>query len=344
MNLQRIVAAFGLASVGCTPSEAIQIVLTPDPSVTPLETLLVRLDTIQVAVDAEGGLVGVDQAGAREDGSTAVDLDGDGELEVLFTAQVGGDELPILEIGLAENSGRELDFLIYGFEESSSLEPTEALALGGVAATCPSGDVVKVGAPFNLRSWARPPQVVLVLPPDGGVAEELLSVSVLLSTTVDEASAVANSQVLDPDGVAVPGELAVEDALVGQDEARSVLTFAFEQALDDGEYSVQVGPDIFSSAGESFDQDLTTVEEEPFRSSFWSTSGSWGYEPCEECPDGYACDEDNTGCVPVLDCSDGCWDGYACDPELGYCVEDCRVYEACLEPGTSCDESTGLCG
>jgi hypothetical protein len=336
MNAARLGLLLGLASGGCNSPEAIQIVLTPDPALTPLETLLARLDSVQVAVDAEGGLAGVHQAGARADGSTAVDLDGDGELEVLFSAPVGADELPILEIGLSENAGRELDFQVYGFESASSGDPAEAVALGGVRASCPPGEQVKVGAPFNLRSWARPPQVVLVLPSDGGHASELLSVTVLLSTTVDPDSAVEQSRVLDPDENEVPAVVTVEDAYVGQDEARSVLTIAFEEIPDEGLHRVQVGPGIVSTAGERFDQDLTTEAEDAFESSFSHNEAYWGSEPCE-------CDETNTGCVPVLDCSDGCWEGFTCDPEQGYCVEDCRLYEACVEPGFRCDEATGLC-
>jgi len=343
MNVSRVIVAICLASAGCSASEAIQIVLTPDPSVTPLDTLLDRLDTIQVSVDAEGGLVGVEQPGARDDGSTAIDLDGDGDLEVLFYVQARGDELPILEIGLTENTGRELDFVIYGFDQAASLEPAEALALGGLTTSCPSGEVVKVGAPFNLRSWARPPQVVLVLPPDGGQAVELLSITVLLSTTVSAESAAANSRVLDPDGALIPIEVWVEDALVGQDEPRSVLTLTFEQAPGVGVHRVEVGPGLVSAAGERFDQDLKTPEEDPFHSTFSHNEIAWGSEPCDECPEGYECDEDNTGCVPVLDCSSGCADGYACDPALGFCVEDCRVFEACADPSASCDEITGLC-
>ncbi|HEY3356458.1 MAG TPA: hypothetical protein VGQ83_24620 [Polyangia bacterium] len=333
---------------GCAaPTTAVQLVLTTTPDLCTPADLLAQVATVAVVVAAPGGLAGVTAPGPTEGGGTAADLDGDGVLEVLFQAPpLGGPELPILELGLAHNAGRELTFRVLGFPAGADLDPARAVAIGGVTATVAPGEVRRVGTPFNLRAAARPPKVVLALPPDGAadVPQNLRAVTVMLSTVVDAASAAAATRVLAPDGHALTLTTALDTlsyaSAGGAAEQRSLLTLTLAEGLTlPGQYTIAVGPGIVSALGRRFDQDPATLAEDGFTSRFTAalTVGGGGH-PCEMCTAGYECDAAETGCVPLLDCAAACAPAYVCDPAAAVCVEDCRTYGAC-----DCDPQTGLC-
>ncbi|MBI5478215.1 MAG: hypothetical protein HY906_05125 [Deltaproteobacteria bacterium] len=335
---------------------SVNLVLTTNPDLCSAAEVLDQVATVVVVVDAPGGLQGVSVPGPTRGGGTAVDFDGDGELEVLFQAPLQGPALPILEVGLSHNADRELSYRVLGFPAGVATEPENAIALGGVQASCPAGEVRKVGTPFNLRAVARPPKVILVLPPDGAteVPPNLRSVTVVFSTTVTAASLAGAVRLVGPDGA----DRAITSALDtltyagegGIDEQRSLLTVDLVDAIEPAgpgadTFTVVVGPGISSTTGRAFDQDPATAAADGFTSHFQIGSGvGGGGHPCDSCSSGYLCNDDETGCVPALDCARGCEAGFVCDPGSAQCLEDCRLYGACAAPGLTCEAQTGLCG
>jgi hypothetical protein len=341
-----------LAACAPTPTATVQLVLSTTPDLCRTEDLLAQVATVTVVVSALGGLAGVSAPGPTAGGGTAVDFDGDGVLEVVFQTPLAGPELPILELGLPHNAGRDLTFRVLGFGAGVAPAPQSAVAVGGVSARVAAGEVRKVGTPFNLLAAARPPRVVLCLPPDGtpAVPLNLAAITLMFSTTVDEATAVAAARVVAPDGQTLPTVATLETlsyaAAGGTTERRSLLTLALAGALTEpGDYVIEVAPGVVSTAGRRFDQDPSTPAEDGFVSRFQIGSGvGGGGHPCELCTTGYVCNDTGTGCLPVLDCAAGCGAGFVCDPAPGFCVEDCRGYGACVDPAATCDAATGRCG
>jgi hypothetical protein len=327
---------------------AAQLVLTPDPTIAPVSALVRELRRIDVIVGSREGLRGVEQPGALPGGGTALDWDGDGKLDVRFSAMALGPELPVLEVGVGENAGRDLVFRIFGFSSTEESDTDLAAGQGGASVAVPAGEVRRVGAPFNLTPRARPPQVLLVLPADGvEVPGNLGSITAVLSTTVKPESLSGNVRLISPKGVAVAVEVKSELATVASTtfskEQRSVLSIAIPPFAEyTGSYQLQIGPGILSAAGKPFDQDPLTEVEEPFVSHFTVRGDTGGGSPCDACPKDYLCD-DAKRCLPVLGCAAGCSKGLVCDAGQGQCVQDCRGYGLCYDPGASCDATTGLC-
>jgi len=333
------------------PTAALQLVLTPDPSLGSTEEILAQLETIQLVVDAPGGIWGAERSGPLDGGGTAEDWDEDGELEARFELPApAGGELPVLELGLSQNSDRELTLYALGFAAGTALSRQEAAAAGAATASCPPGEQRKVGIPFNLKASHRPPRVVLVLPPEGTAEElpELGAVTAVLSTTVDPDSLADRARVLAENGAAVPTSLGTETLIAatggGAQESRSMLSLSFGEPLTEGSYQIEIGPGILSTVGRLFDQDPSTPELEGFTSGFSLGPPSVGGGlPCESCPPGYGCEEGVAGCVPLLRCDVGCEAGFVCDGAQGLCVEDCRVLGLCADPAIACDQDTGRC-
>jgi len=327
---------------------AAQLVLTPDPTVAPLGVLLKQVRRIDVIVDARDGLLGVSLPGPLAGGGTAVDWDGDGVLEVRFEGPSPGSELPVLEIGVGANAGRDLAFRIFGFSSTGETALDRATGEGGASVVVAAGEVRRVGAPFNLTPRARPPRVLMALPADGATLPSLASVTAVLSTTVKAETLAGHVELLDPEGKTVPVTTTVETATVagtafGKEE-RSVLSVLVPSLLLRGSYELRIGPGIESSTGQRFDQDPATDAEESFVSHLESQGApGGGGEPCDACPAGYLCEKDPLRCVPVLRCSAGCPQGLVCDPAQAQCVEDCRRYGLCFDPSAACDAQIGLC-
>ena len=351
-----------LACLACSETTtSVDLVLTTNPDLCSTAEVLAEVTTVVVVVDAPGGLHGVTAAGPLAGGGTAVDFDGDGELEVVFTAPpLDGSALPILEVGLKHNADRELAYRVLGYPTGVALEPANAVALGGVTAACAVGETRSVGTPFNLRAVARPPKVILVLPPDDAqnVPPNLTAITVMFSTTVQPESLDGAVRLVGPDGVDRAITLSADTLTYagegGVDEKRSLVTIApVDPIMPVGpgaeQYAVIVGAGITSTTGRAFDQDPTTPAVDGFSSHFTVGSGvGGGGHPCDACCDtcvpAYLCNDTETGCVPALDCQAGCGSGFVCAPAGGACVEDCRLYGACAAPGATCDLATGLCG
>jgi len=275
-----------------------------------------------------------------------LDWDGDGKLEVVFTiAHAKGSDFVPLEIGVGDEQDVPLECRVLGFSEAS---PTP-LAFGGTALTVSGNDVRRLPVNFNLRAEARPPQIVLVLPPDGAteVPVTLTAVTVVFSTVVD-ASTLSAVQLTGPQGaVAFDTKLDTVDISKGDplQEQRSILTLRLKTALADGQYAIAVGPELKSAAGLGLDQDPSTPLAEGFSSSFEAhLLIGWPLDcMCKGRPE-YTCNPDKT-CTLNATCAPGCGGlGFVCDPAGPSCVSDCRVYgPLCPKPGTQCDASTGLC-
>jgi hypothetical protein len=171
-------------SCGSEMKSTVQLVLTPDPAVSSVDALLKQMDRIDVVVDAADGLHGVTTAGSLPGGGTAVDWDGDGVLEARFEGPpLGRDALPVLELGVNENVDCPLTFRVFGLPPGDS-ELDHAAGEGGASASVSSGEIRRVGAPFNLTPRARPPRVLLVIPPEGAeVRANLLSIAAVLSVS-----------------------------------------------------------------------------------------------------------------------------------------------------------------
>jgi hypothetical protein len=358
-NAPRLARALPLCLLGLACSAtttSVDLVLTTNPELCSTAEVLAEVTTVVVVVDAPGGLGGVTGAGPLPGGGTAVDFDGDGELEAVFTAPpLGGSALPILEVGLEHNAGRDLVYRVLGYPAGAALEPANAVALGGVTASCAPGETRRVGTPFNLRAIARPPKVVLVLPPDGteNVPFNLTAVTVMFSTTVAPASLDGAVRLLGPDGLDRAVTLSADTLTYagegGVDEKRSLVTLTpvdpiTPEGPESSAYAVVVGAGVTSTTGRAFDQDPTTPAVDGFTSHFTVGSGiGGGGHPCDACVTGYLCNDDETGCIPALDCQLGCGSGFVCAADSGTCVEDCRLYGACAAPGARCDAATGLC-
>lgn len=333
-------------------STAIQLVLTPDPSLSPLQPMLQALEHLSVVVDGESGLSGVSQAGPLPGGGTAVDWDGDKTLEARFDGvQVPDDALPVLEVGLEQNTDRELDFRVLGFGPgvAQGAGQERSVAEGGASARVSAGQVRRVGAPFNLTSRARPPKVVLVVPSEGAtVLVPLVSVIAVLSTTVKTATVAGHVRLVDPKGKAVSlSAVKVETMVVVTGavsrEERSLVTLEFPGLSERGTYEVRIGPGIESSTGKRFDQNPATATEEGFVGRFtWEISAGGG-KPCDSCPAGYLCHPTLPGCIPEVSCAAGCGTGQVCDPTQKQCVADCRTIGLCFDTKKTCDPKTGLC-
>ena len=136
----------------------------------------------------------------------------------------------------------------------------------------------------------------------------------------------------------------------GVDEHRSLITIGIPGGLDvplgpePETYAVTIDATLVSTTGRPFDQDPTTAALDSFVSRF-QVAGSvgGGGHPCDACTAGYLCNDDETGCIPALDCASGCQAGFVCDAPTGQCLEDCRLYGACAAPGAACDRTTGRC-
>ena len=329
-----------------------QLVLSPDPTISPLATLLKQLGHLSVIVGSEDGLVGVSRAGPLPGGGTAVDWDGDKLLEARFDGvTVRGDALPVLEIGLEDNADRELDFRILGFGDKTAAGSGQerSVAEGGTSATVARGQIRRIGAPFNLTSRARPPRVLLVVPPEGSkVLVNLVSVVAVLSTTVKPQTVTGNVQLLDPKRKPIAlSSVKVETTIVASGafsrEERSLVTMEFSGLIVDGTHEVRIGPGIVSSTGLRFDQNPETAAEDAHVSRFLFDLAVGGGKPCDSCPSGYTCHPTLPGCVPVVLCLAGCPKGLVCDTAQQQCVADCRVVDFCFETDQSCDVKSGIC-
>lgn len=345
-----LLLAAGLLAAGCQDRSktAVQLVLTPDPAVAPLATVLRLVRRIDVIVDAEAGLHGVTRPGPLEGGGTAIDWDGDGVLEVRFDGPAPGSDFPVLEIGIGENAGRELSFRIFGFSAPEEPDLERAAAQGGVSAAIASGEVVQIGAPFNLTPRARPPQVLMILPQDGArIPGNLGYFTAVLSTTVKPETLAGHLHFVTPGGGRVPTTATIQTATVlgtsfGNEE-RSILNIHRPSFMENGIYQLEIGPGIESTSGRRFDQDPRTEAEDAFVSRFTSLGNAGGGHVCEECPPGYLCDDDSPVCIPELTCQAGCPTGLVCDVGQAQCVEDCRTHKLCLDTSATCDMQTGLC-
>ncbi len=328
----------------------VQLVLTPDPELAPKTEVAAQVGFIRVVVDSADGLLGVEHAGVRTQQGIAIDWDDDGALEVLFDVTLSSTELRALEIGLTQNADRELTYRVLGY--ASAMDPDrgiDAIALGGITASCPTGEECKLGTPFNLRADARRPKVVLVLPPDGAtqVPANLAAVTVMFSTTLDATTLDSRARLVGPGGtIATTSTL---EALVyatadGSEERRSLLTLGFHDPLDNGDHWIEIDTGVLSQGGRRFDQNPTTSAEDGFVSRFFYQQESGGGLGCDGCPPGYACAPDGTNhCMPVIDCSLGCLAGSVCDTSRGACIDDCRSFGLCVDPMLDCNESSGLC-
>ena len=116
-----------------------------------------------------------------------------------------------------------------------------------------------------------------------------------------------------------------------------MLQLILDEPLEDMLYTLQLGPAIVGINELRFDQRKDVEGENPFVSQFGNTVDALG------CPVGYLWDEEYLGCVAIADCSTACEAGYVCDQAQQQCVEDCRIFGSCIEPGQICSESTGLC-
>lgn len=331
------------------PRTAVQLVLTPNPEISTTEELLAAVTRISLTVDAAEGLAGVSAAGPLAGGGTAADTDGDGVLEARFDGPpLDGARLPVLEVGLERNADRELTYRVIGQDAAG-----EPVAEGGAAASCPAGQVRKVGTPFNIAPRARPPRVLLVQPADGAqlVPISLVSALVVFSTTIAEGSLAGQVRLLDTQGAEIPLTLALETLVVtgspfSRDE-RSLLTLGFHlppNRGEDGRHTLELGTGIRSTAGLALDQDPTTPDTDPFVSHFFAPElVGGGPDPCEQCPEGYGCVAEHPGCAPILACPAECQPLSVCDAEQRQCVPDCRAYGLCYDASQTCEEATGLC-
>src|SRR5512139_1903007 len=85
--LPAVVAPCLAVCLACSEATtSVNLVLTTNPDLCSPAEVLAQVATVEVVVDAPGGLEGVTAPGPQPGGGTAVDFDGDGALEVVFTA------------------------------------------------------------------------------------------------------------------------------------------------------------------------------------------------------------------------------------------------------------------
>ncbi|MBI5549130.1 MAG: hypothetical protein HY901_35035 [Deltaproteobacteria bacterium] len=340
-----IVLSASLGSCAQAPGTAIQLVLTVTPDIAPEAAILESVEGLHVVVSSSDGLARVSVEGPTPGGGEAGDWDGDGRLDVRFHAPPlppGMEKLPVLQIDLESNAARPLTFQVFGLGPGSSTL-TEALALGSASGSCPLSQVCQVGVPFNLRPSVAAPRVILVTPPEGGepVANNIVAVSAILSTTVTPESARSHARVLGPDGGVVSLQVIVSEVafvLGGETARRTQLTFQLDSPLEPGTHTIEVGPGLVSTTGKRFDQSPATAAEDVFRSTFTAMS-VLNTNGCD-CVPGYSCNELLGGCEPERSCPATCVTGYVCDAAQQVCIEDCRLLSVC---SSRCDLSTGLC-
>ena len=337
-------ASVALACAGCSQKGVVQLALSHDDT---LGDPAGQVKRLEVVVSSPQGLAGVTSAGKRPGGGEARDWDGDGKLEIVF-AQASASTGKTLEVGLGDNEDRLLEFRVAGYSDDQSTRP---IAYGDTTTTPVPGAINKLGVSFNLRPEARPPQVILVLPPDGtkDVPGSLAAVTIAFSTTVD-ASSLGGATLSGPNGtVAVEAKLETITLRKGDplEEQRSVLNLRLP-TLVEGLYQLRVAAPLVSSAGRAFDQDPRTPDADAFTSSF-EVKWSVGIPPQCNCAAPYVCQDEPGGgwsCAFGPTCSDGCANANAtdpvwiCDPAAQECVEDCRKAQLCA---LTCDTATGLC-
>jgi hypothetical protein len=336
-------AVVALACAGCSPKGVVQLALSHDDSLGDPSEQVKRLE---VVVSSPQGLAGVTSEGKRPGGGEARDWDGDGKLEIVF-AQPSSAIGKALEIGLGADEDRLLEFRVAGYADDQSTRP---IAYGDTALTPVPGAINKLGVSFNLRPEARPPQVVLVLPPDltSGVPGNLAAVTLAFSTTVDP-SHLDGATVTGPGGVvAVETRLETITLRKGDplEEQRSVLNLRLP-GLADGTYQVRVGAPLVSLAGRAFDQNPRTADADAFTSTFEVKWGV-GVPPECNCAAPYVCQDEPGGlwsCAFGSTCAAGCATTntgtyYVCDPATQQCVEDCSRLQLCP---LTCVSATGLC-
>ena len=330
----------------CGDGTTVRLVLAPDTELNSVGEVLAQVGRLQITVDREGGIGGVDQPGPTSGGGEAVDSDGDGELEVVFAATAAGDAdaLPVLEFGLPHNAGANLGFRILGFAADAELILSNAIALGAASATCDGGETCRVGTPFNLLARARAPRVIWVAPPDGtmDVPKNLAYISVVFSNQVVESSVAANVELVGDAGHRPATTLEVKEVIYGVppdlQQQRSMLRLVLDEELVDLHYSLSVGPGIDGTNGLAFDQRHDIAGEDGYVSGFGNQADALG------CPNGYLWDQEYSGCVALATCASTCADGYVCDQSVQQCVEDCRPFAGCIDPARSCSQASGLCG
>ena len=164
--LHRVLLALVASALGagCSSSGVVQLALSPDLNVSSAADLKSRIARFDVVVSSPQGLSGVTEAGPRSGGGVAKDWDGDGHLDVVFsTDHALNAELPVLEVGVDAYAGSLLEFHVLGY----GADGDQLVAFGGSATTPSKHDLNRLGVPFNLRPEVRPPQVLMVLPPDG---------------------------------------------------------------------------------------------------------------------------------------------------------------------------------
>lgn len=349
------VVAFGaLSACGPRPTASVQLVLTPDPSITSAARMAAVVRRLVVVVRSAQGLQGITAPGRLPDGGEARDVDGDGLLEaVLPGPAIVGNELPILQVDLRDNIGRELQYRAYGFASVEETDLEAAVAFGGASVSCPEGQVCKKGLPFNLKAAARPPRVILAMPADGtrDVPRDIVAVSAILSTTAEPDSVRAHSRVVGPDGSVASVAVMVSEVSfseAGESALRTSITFKLGSPLPIGAYAIEVGPGIVSNRGLSFDQDPSNATEDGFVGHFVAIQPNSANLGCwaTSCEEGYVCDEMLQGCVPVRRCAsspDWCPSGFVCSPAAKVCVDDCRLFGLCADAARTCSAASGLC-
>ena len=340
----------GLWLLSACARDEVQLTLAPPlSSDSSAQDVAASVETIQVVVSSPQGLQGVTAAGKRGDGY-AVDWNGDGKLEVVFTAaHAKGRDLPTLEIGVGADRDRRLEFRVIGFDVA--IDPDDPpvpfprpIAYGG-SALAAGTEVKTLGVLFDLRAEERPPQVVLTLPPDdltSNVPGNLAAVTVVFSTTVVEQTAIDEVHLIGPLGEVTTTKTLDEVTILKGDpleEKRSVLTMALTGLLSDGDYAITVGSGLTSTKG---------FKADPFTSHFHvQLMASCPPTGCvcqdSQCGQGLHCNESG-GCVFDVGCGAQCPDGKVCDPLVPQCVEDCHTGGSALCPkvGTSCG-ADGLC-
>ena len=329
---------------------AVKLVLTQDEEVNSPAEVATAIGMLEVVVDSPDGIRDVTAAGPTGGGGTAIDWDQDGVLEVSFVTDKGAfDPLPVLEIGLSSNSGRDLEFSVLGYNGSATHQLVDAAALGRVTARCNAGEVRTVGMPFNLRASARPPRVIMMLPTDGdvNVPTTLAYISLVFSTRVTETSLAAEVQLVGDRQGAIVSRLVLTDAVFvdagNVSDRRSVLQiFPTWDPLGDS-YTLTVGTGVKSDAGRRLDQVPDRPGAEPFVGWFSVPPTIGGPPGGGECPEGYVSVDGGDSCAPIPSCNAGCGTGFVCDTASATCVDDCRLFGGCPIPGSTCDLDSGLC-
>jgi hypothetical protein len=345
-----LLALFVFGACGADET-AIDVYLIPDPNITVREQLFSMTETLQLILDSQDGLYGVDRA--QDYGSLRImNADADEPLEAVFTTALDA-ALPVIRIDRGEltEPASGIDIRVRAPQPGGE----KAVAFGEVQGVrFEDGQTKRLDIPFNIQPEFRPPRVNDTVPRNGESVGVVEQVFIVFSKPMDVQSLLAKGAITLESITGGKRELVpIKEIVVQRLGANTTVRLEFEAGrLEPKTYGLRVSSGVVDDSNErrALDQVPSISGNQAFYAQFIVTSAAAANktqnfgESCEQggtaCPAPMTCDQNLRQCR--FACPVSCPKTTVCDDFLGVCVDDCRV-AGCFSHSPECDHQTGLC-